>query len=317
MEENISGIIYMNRNTFFLKPVPPFRLDLTVWALRRRPENLVDRWDGQTYRRAFSLPAGLVEVSVTQNESPETPQLQVMVESQPFNSNIKIAVTAALERLLGLQIDLSKFYQFATAQHEQMRLLINTYRGMKPPQFVTVFESLINAIASQQVSRTVGIHFVNQLIVNYGFPISNENATVHTFPSFQVLAKCNLNDLQRIGFSSQKSRAIIELTQSIITDALNFESITQMSDEEATEQLCNLRGIGKWSADYVLLRGLGRIHIFPGGIVGVRNNLQQWLHLKNLLDDTAAKKTLDSWHPYGGLIYFHLLLDRLAAAGHL
>ncbi|MBV8610422.1 MAG: hypothetical protein JO034_23555, partial [Singulisphaera sp.] len=40
---------------FPLKPVPPFRLDLTVWTLRRRPDNAVDRWDGQTYRRVLSL----------------------------------------------------------------------------------------------------------------------------------------------------------------------------------------------------------------------------------------------------------------------
>jgi len=38
----------MNRNTFFLKPVAPFRLDLTVWTLRRRPHNLIDRWDGES-----------------------------------------------------------------------------------------------------------------------------------------------------------------------------------------------------------------------------------------------------------------------------
>ena len=36
--------------TFSLDPIPPFRLDLTAWALRRRPQNEVDFWDGETYR---------------------------------------------------------------------------------------------------------------------------------------------------------------------------------------------------------------------------------------------------------------------------
>ena len=36
---------------FTLEPVPPFRLDLTVWTLRRRPHNTIDDWDGETYRR--------------------------------------------------------------------------------------------------------------------------------------------------------------------------------------------------------------------------------------------------------------------------
>jgi len=41
--------------TFSLDPVPSFRLDLTVWTLRRRVDNLVDRWDGQTYQRTVAL----------------------------------------------------------------------------------------------------------------------------------------------------------------------------------------------------------------------------------------------------------------------
>ena len=40
---------------FMLEPVPPFRLDLTAWALRRRPANIVDRWDGGAYRRAVKV----------------------------------------------------------------------------------------------------------------------------------------------------------------------------------------------------------------------------------------------------------------------
>ena len=56
----------MARDTFELEPVSPFRLDLTVWTLRRRPDNVVDRWDGTTYRRVLPLPAGPVEVAVTQ-----------------------------------------------------------------------------------------------------------------------------------------------------------------------------------------------------------------------------------------------------------
>jgi hypothetical protein len=40
---------------FIIRPVPPFRLDLTVWALRRRARNLVDRWDGTTYRRVIVI----------------------------------------------------------------------------------------------------------------------------------------------------------------------------------------------------------------------------------------------------------------------
>lgn len=67
----------------------------------------------------------------------------------------------------------------------------------------------------------------------------------------------------------------------------------------------------------MLLRGLGRTHVFPGDDVGARKNLQRWLNLVKPLDYAAVERTLKRWHPYGGLVYFHLLLDRLEEAGFL
>jgi DNA-3-methyladenine glycosylase II len=78
-----------------------------------------------------------------------------------------------------------------------------------------------------------------------------------------------------------------------------------------------LRGVGHWTAEYVLLRGLGRTNTFPGDGVGGRNNLQRWLHRAGLLDYEGVQRTLARWQRYGGLIYFHLLLNRRAAAGYL
>jgi hypothetical protein len=75
--------------------------------------------------------------------------------------------------------------------------------------------------------------------------------------------------------------------------------------------------VGRWTAEYVLLRGLGRTNIFPGDDVGARNNLQRWLHLAGPLDYAGVRRTLARWQRFGGLIYFHLLLDRLEEAGYL
>src|SRR6187551_2487403 len=101
----------MNRSTLLLEPVTPFRLDLTVWTLRRRPDNVVDRWDGTTYRRVLPLPTGPVEVTVTQTAPPGVGRLHVAVAGQPMRAAVRTAVTSALERLLGLSIDLTGFYQ--------------------------------------------------------------------------------------------------------------------------------------------------------------------------------------------------------------
>ena len=69
-----------------------------------------------------------------------------------------------------------------------------------------------------------------------------------------------------------------------------------------------LRGVGRWTAEYALLRGFGRLHVFPGDDVGARNNLQRWLGLLEPLDYDGVARVLDRWQPFQGLVYLHLLL---------
>ena len=306
----------MARSTFELAPLSPFRLDLTIWTLRRRSHNIVDRWDGTTYRRVLPLPAGPVEVAVTQPTPSEKARLRVAVAGQSVSAAVQAAVTTALERLLGLHIDMAEFDKFA-AHNRRLKPLANRFRGMRPPRFATVFEGAINAIACQQMTLTLGIHLLNRLTVAYGTPMLDRDETVHAFPRPIDLAWLIPAKLRQIGFSLQKGRAIIELAQSIAEGHLDLEDFAALSDEEAVMRLLELRGLGRWSAEYVLLRGLGRTYVFPGDDVGARKNLQRWLQLAKPLDYQGVQRVLSQWHPYAGLVYFHLLLDRLAEAGHI
>jgi DNA-3-methyladenine glycosylase II len=306
----------MARDSFELKPASPFRLDLTVWTLRRRPDNVVDRWDGTTYRRVLPLPAGPVEVAVTQVASPEAARLKVAVAGQPVSAAVRTAVTTALERLLGLRIDLTEFYQFAM-HHRQLGPLAQRFKGMKPPRFATVFEGVINAMACQQLTLTLGIRLLNCLAVSCGTAFGEGNEAAHAFPRPMDLAGMSPAALRQFGFSRQKGRAMIELAQSVVEGHLDLEGLADLPDDEAVNRLCELRGVGRWTAEYVLLRGLGRTHIFPGDDVGARNNLQRWLRLTKPLDYQAVRRVLSRWDDYAGLVYFHLLLDRLGEAGYL
>lgn len=174
----------MARNAFELKPISPFRLDLTAWTLRRRPDNVVDRWDGTTYRRVLPLPVGPVEIAVIQVASPEAARLKVTVAGQPVSAPVRVAVTTALERLLGLPIDLTEFYHFAM-QHRMLEPLTQRFKGMKPPRFATVFEGLINAMACQQLTLTWGVRLLtkdDKMIIepNRGFTAQKRIVDFHT-----------------------------------------------------------------------------------------------------------------------------------------
>src|SRR6476661_8149806 len=104
----------VSRRSFTIKPVPPFRLDLTAWALRRRPENAIDRWDGTTYQRVLMIDRQAVGVAVHQSGGPEEPQLQVELKGSRLTVEQEDFARMLLERMLGVHRDLKPFYRLAT-----------------------------------------------------------------------------------------------------------------------------------------------------------------------------------------------------------
>jgi DNA-3-methyladenine glycosylase II len=225
-------------------------------------------------------------------------------------------VTSALERLLGLNTDLSEFYRFAGSDR-RLGPLARRFRGMKPPRFATVFEAVVNAMACQQVTLTLGVRLLNRLAVSCGTPLGEGDEAVHSFPGPANLAQLSPAGLRRFGFSRQKGRSMIDLATSVAEGRLDLEGLAVLPDDEAVNRLCELRGVGRWTAEYVLLRGLGRTRVFPGDDVGARNNLRRWLRLAKPLDYEGVRRALSRWGDYPGLVYYHLLLDRLAEAGYL
>jgi DNA-3-methyladenine glycosylase II len=299
------------RKAFLLYPAPPFRLDLAAWTLRRRPNNVIDRWDGQVYRRVLVLPNGPVEIAVVQTAPPETPQIQVTVRGAVPGTRAKTMVSSAVERLLGIHIELAPFYRFALRQ-PKLAQLVPRFHGMKPPRFLTIYEALVNAFACQQLSLSLGIILLNRLAEAYGLAVKNDSAVNHAFPRPEDLADVKVESLRTLGFSRQKAQAIIQLSRAVCHDKLDLEALANATHASAMDRLLVLRGVGRWSAEYTLLRGFGRLNVFPGDDLGFQNNLAQWLKVKKTPDYEGVHRMLHKWQKYGGLIYFHMLLDRLA-----
>jgi DNA-3-methyladenine glycosylase II len=304
----------MARRTFSMRARAPFRLDLTVWALRRRPDNAVDTWDGRTYRRALEVEGSTIELAAVQAGSSVAPQLKVTLTGARLNQRTEEAARAALARLLGPEVDLSHFYRVAEGD-PRLRTLAARFRGLKPPRFPTLFECVVNAIACQQLTLTVGIRLLNRLAKGHG--TTPANGVLHAFPVSTRLAGLAPETLRPLGFSAAKARSIVELAAGIGAGTFDPSAIERLDDREALQALLRLRGVGRWTAEYALLRGLGRLHVFPGDDVGARNNLARWLGSRGPLDYARVQAAVSHWQPFAGLVYFHLLLANLAERGTL
>ncbi len=307
----------MEQTRLHIKPLAPFRLDLTAWALRRQPHNKIDRWDGRAYTRVFVLDGGPVLVDVAQEGPAARPRLSVRVSGKMQSTEgTKREVRALLGKVLGTSEDLKGFYRLVR-KDAQLKDLAKAFIGLTPPRFPSVFEALINAFACQQLSLNVGITLLNRLSEAYGSSVRGGGDSLHAFPLPEDLVDAKPDELRRLGFSRNKGRAIVALARSVLDGELDLESLERKSDEEAGEALQEIAGVGRWTAEYVLLRGLGRLSVFPGDDVGAQNNLQRFFHLGTRPDYTAIKRIMLRWQPYGGFVYFHFLLEKLRSKGSL
>lgn len=275
----------------------------------------MDRWDGDVYSRVLQFNGQPVLLRIKQVAPPHNPVL----EAQPVffgNAPSDEWVIAQANRLLGAQVNLDDFY-WRTANDGEIGQLVHRFRGVKPPRFPTLFEALVNGIACQQVSLHVGIGLISDLARRFGASLSFDGMDYYAFPEPDPLAAVSSLDLRNMKFSLNKGRAIVELAQDIMSGKLNEESIQGMPDEEALIKLRSLRGIGPWTAQYALLRGMGRYNFIPNTDSGASRGFRKLLGLQEKPQEDYLQKILEPWEPYKGLIYYHLLLNRLHEAGYL
>ncbi|MGB8681282.1 MAG: hypothetical protein WCD12_00230 [Candidatus Binatus sp.] len=303
--------------TFTLRPRPPFRLDLTVWAIRRRPHNVVDRFDDGVWRRVLVIGKSPVAVAVTQTRRGSRPEIEVRISAARPQA-VKAEVTAIVTRMLGLERDLSDFYRLARSD-ARLRELAERLRGMKPVRYATVFEAFANAVACQLVSLSAGMHVLNRIAGAFGALGKIKSAApMRSFPAAAAIVRSNPEALRTLGLSMQKGEYLIGLARLAIDPKdRDFASIERLADGDAIARLSTIRGVGRWTAEYVMLRGFGRINIFPGDDVGGRNKLFEWLGEDGEPTYAGVAAMLKRWHPYGGLIYLHLIVNAVADAGFL
>jgi DNA-3-methyladenine glycosylase II len=163
----------------------------------------------------------------------------------------------------------------------------------------------------------VGIRLLNRLAERFGRRAHGSEASSPAFPHPEELAAAKPEEIRQLGFNRRKAETIIAISQDVMKGRLDLDGLQALNDEEAVRRLVDLRGVGRWTAEYTLLRGLGRWHIFPVDDVGARNRLAVWLRLRRKLNAERTQHHLQRWKNFAGLLYFHMLLKGLDEADHL
>ncbi|MHB1130965.1 MAG: DNA-3-methyladenine glycosylase family protein [Chloroflexota bacterium] len=300
--------------TFVLRPLPPFSLELTVLLLQRRPLNQVDVWEDGRYWRVLQAAGEERLICAWQEDDAATPRVAVAVVGPPPDASTQAALESTLTRMLGTAVDTAPFFVRAAA-NPVMAPAARVLVGLKPPRFPSTMECLVNVITFQQISLTAALAIVGRLVARYGHQVGFAGHQYRAFPLAEVLAAVAPADLQALGFSRQKAQTLCYLARLVADGQLDLAQFEVLPSPEAAAELVRLPGIGPWSASVVLLRGLGRLDVFPRGDSGIRRGLARMYGSSQPLDDAAERALIDSFIPYQGLLYLFLAGVNLMAAG--
>ena len=282
----------------------PFRLDLTANVLRRLSTNVVDTYDGTTYRRLIGAPDAPVAVAVTQT-APDA--LAVAFTGANGAADDAEAIVA---RLFGTGVDLEPFYR--AAEHiAWLAPLVRDARGVKPPRYPTIWEACVNAIVYQQVSIHAAGSILRRVIERYSEPLTFDEAVLRAFPGPQIFIAADAGEMRSLGLSINKVSSLRAVAAAVLAGAIDEAVLARLPTLELMAALVVHRGIGPWTAAVVALRGFGRLDLFPMNDSGVARSVKD-LSGESDVDVEALLAQLGEQR---GMLYYHLLLGRLVARG--
>ncbi|HEV8497473.1 MAG TPA: hypothetical protein VGQ56_11455 [Gemmatimonadaceae bacterium] len=289
-----------------IRVTPPFRLDLTVSALRRTPSNVVDVYtpDGR-YLRALNGRSRPAIVSVTQARGDA---LSVSVKGSRADA---VRAVACVRRILGTDRNLSAFHRRARGV-PWLAPLARRMRGLRPPRYPELFEACTNAIVFQQVSLFAASAIMRRLLGVVGADVEHEGIPLVVFPKAERFLAAKDAALRAAGLSANKLATLRRAAEAIASGALTEAMLDELPSDDAAVLLQGIKGIGPWTAALILLRGLGRIDVIPGNDSGVRANLDRFagkrVTMASLVEQLGTQR---------GMVYFCLLLARLEARGEI
>ncbi|HEV8676920.1 MAG TPA: AlkA N-terminal domain-containing protein [Methylomirabilota bacterium] len=298
---------------FSLRPHPPLDFDLTLQRYRLWGEDPANLYRDGAFYRVARLGGAAVPFRLTAAGSPDRPRLTVTFDG-PDTVATRRALTAEVHRLLGLDADLTGFYA-QVAEDPVLGPLVPRLRGLRPALASNAFEMLVGAIAAQQVNLAFAFATRARLVRALGEPFRFDGVTVHAFPSPAAVAGADVTTLRAMQFSTRKAEYLIGLGQAVADRTLDLAGLTHAADHEVIARLTAVRGLGRWTAEWFLARGLGRPDICPAEDLGVRRAVEALCYHGRACDPARVRRRVLGWRPYRSLAVHYLLAGARLARG--
>lgn len=205
-----------------------------------------------------------------------------------------------------LDTDLSEFYQ-DMKNDIILGKLIEKYYGLRVIKIDDLFEALCWAIIGQQINLKFAYTLKKRLVEKYGEALSHNGEEYWLFPKPNVIADLDISHLRELQFTNRKAEYIITLAKLIDNGNLSIEELRKLKSYEAIyKELLTIRGVGSWTADYVIMKCFNINNAFPIADVGIHNALKNILSLKDKPSIEEIKSLAVSWKGWESYAAFYL-----------
>jgi DNA-3-methyladenine glycosylase II len=217
------------------------------------------------------------------------------------------------------ELDLRPFYT-AVEDHDVLRDVVWRLRGLKPTRPPSLFEMAVTAVTEQQISMAAAYQIRSRVVETFGDPVDahahrGEDETAYAFPTPETIALASLEKLEACGLSRRKAEYVKGLARAVVKGAVDLDKLKELPNEDVRAVITGLRGFGPWSADYILVRGLGRVDCAPADDLGVRSVVGSYLGDGSRMTSDSVREALAPFKPYRGLVAFYLLADSRGEPG--
>lgn len=287
---------------YYLEPTEPYSFPFSLKRLQDLPRQIVARVEpGPAYVRAVARGnrAGLVRVTTA-------PDGRLAVELQ--GDLEPDGVLAALRQTFNLDLQLDAFYRHMNANDPVMAALAQKYAGARPIGAFDLWESLAFSIIAQQITMSFAFTLKESLVRLGGQGYGGYPA----FPEPAVVARLAYEDLTALKYTRKKAEYIVDLARAIAEGRLSLQALVALPFDQAVAELVKLRGVGRWTAE-CLLMDAGAPDAFPAGDIGIRNAVQRFYGLDHQPTEAEVRDLGRPWAPYSALACYYLwlgLLDR-------
>ncbi len=266
----------------------------------------MDVFDGTAYRRLLGDPLLPTLLSVEQI-APDA--LAVRLDGPAANA---LDAAALVRRTLGTDVDLSAFYGGA-ASVPWLDSIATAARGVRPPRYPSLWETVCNAVVYQQVSIHAAGAILRRVIERYAVPVETNGVRLFAFPQPRTLLAADPSELRSVGLSVNKVNALQAVGAAIESGELDESKLESLNTPDLIAALVAHKGIGPWTGAVVALRGFGRLDIFPMKDSGAEAGLRK------LSGDPGVRvePIIAALSPQQGMLYYHLLLGRLNTTGEI